>query len=333
MKILVTGVAGLLGSHIADEFIMNGDEVIGVDNLIGGYIDNINEEVEFHKFDTADFEKMNVLMRNVDLVFHAACTAYEGLSVFSPGFVVQNTYANSIPLFSAAIANGVEKIVFCSSMARYGQQKEIPFSEDLVPRPQDPYGIAKLATELTIAELAETHDFKYVIAVPHNIIGPRQKYNDPFRNVAAIMINLMLQGRQPVIYGDGTQVRCFSFIQDVVDPLLIMSKSDIDKEVINVGPDQGSVTINELAEIIAKKLDFQLDPLYLPDRPREVKYATCSAEKARKKLGFSPKTSLSEGLDQMINYIDKRGPMKFEYHLPIEISSDRTPRSWTEKLF
>jgi len=133
--------------------------------------------------------------------------------------ITKNTYGIATSVLSSAISNKVKRFVFCSSMARYGTQESLPFREEMIPKPQDPYGIAKLASELTVRNLCETHNMEYVIAVPHNIIGPRQKYDDPYRNVASIMINLMLQNRQPVIYGDGEQQRCFSFIEDVVNPL------------------------------------------------------------------------------------------------------------------
>ena len=334
MKIVVTGVAGLLGSHVADQFLELGNEVVGVDNLLGGYLDNVNGKVEFVQADTSDFARMSTLLRNVDVLFHAACTAYEGLSVFSPALVTQNTFGNSISLFSAAIAQDVKKIVFCSSMARYGQQDIIPFTEQLSPKPQDPYGIAKLACEATLRELCDTHNVEFSIAVPHNIIGPRQKYDDPYRNVASIMINLMLQGKQPIIYGDGSQVRCFSFVRDVVDPLIKMcSIGFASGEIINVGPDEGPVTIIELARKIAEILNFKLDPIFLPDRPREVKFATCSAEKARKLLDYRTTTTLEEGLKLMIEYIEKRGVKPFNYHLPLEIENHLTPKSWKERLF
>ena len=334
MKVMVTGVAGLLGSFVAEKFVESGNQVVGVDNLISGYHDNIPRGISFHKADTANFALMLELMQGVDIVFHAACTAYEGLSVFSPALITQNTFGNSISLFSAAISKGVKKIIYCSSMARYGSQERVPFTEEMIPRPQDPYGISKLACEETLRELCNTHGIEYSIAVPHNIIGPRQKYDDPYRNVASIMTNLMLQGRQPIIYGDGNQVRCFSFINDVVEPLFKMSSVNyLSGEVINVGPDENPITILALAELIASRLDFDLKPFFLPDRPREVKLATCSAQKARDLLQYETKTSLEEGIDSIINYIQKRGVRPFNYHMPLEINNNLTPQSWTRRLF
>jgi UDP-glucose 4-epimerase len=182
--------------------------------------------------------------------------------------------------------------------------------------------------------MAQVHGIEFVIAVPHNIIGPRQKYDDPYRNVASIMINLMLQGRQPVVYGDGNQRRCFSFINDVIDPLTRMIDSpDVLGQAVNVGPDEEPVTIMALAETIARLLDFDLQPVHMPDRPQEVKHATCSADKARRLLGYKTTYTLERGLGDMIGYIRTRGVKPFHYHLPLEIVSEKTPKTWTNKLF
>ncbi len=334
MKVFVSGVAGFLGSHVADQLLAAGHHVVGVDNLIGGYLDNVPQGVDFHQTDACYLSTMARLMKDVDVVYHTACTAYEGLSVFSPHLVVQNTSQITTTLLSAAIQQNVGRFVHCSSMARYGEQDRVPFTEDMECKPQDPYGIAKYASELLIRNLCETHGMDYVIAVPHNIIGPRQKYDDPYRNVASIMINLMLQGRQPIIYGDGEQKRCFSFVDDVLFCLENMATADsVVGEVVNIGPDEEFISINQLAETIADLLDFDLDPIYMPGRPQEVKEATCSADKARELLGYETKVSLRDGLRAMIGYIQNRGPRPFRYHLELEIENELTPKTWKEKLF
>ena len=334
MKIFISGIAGFLGSHLADAMLAEGHEVSGCDNLIGGYRDNVPKDAEFFEYDCNDFEKMKELLKGVDIVYHTACTAYEGLSVFSPKLVAENTYLNTVSMASAAIANNVKRFVTCSSMARYGTQEIVPFTEDMICKPQDPYGISKFSAENVLRNLCSTHGMELVIAVPHNIIGPRQKYDDPFRNVASIMINLMLQGRQPIIYGDGEQKRCFSFVQDDIDCLNKLAFQDnVVGEVINIGPDEEFVTINHLAKTIAKLLDFKLDPIYMKGRPQEVKLATCSANKARVLLGYKTKYTLEQGLSEMINYIESRGTKPFSYHLPLEIINDLTPKTWSERLF
>ena len=322
-----------MGSHIADQFLSRGYHVTGIDNLIGGYKENISADVEFISEDLGDFEKVNKHFAGAELVIHAACTAYEGLSVFSPAFITRNTFHISAVAFSSAIKHGVNKFIHMSSMARYGKQDSLPFTEDMTPRPQDPYGIAKYSSELLLKNMADTHGMDYVILVPHNIIGARQKYDDPYRNVASIMINRILQGKQPIIYGDGSQKRCFSFINDVTSPILNACDLEFSKsKVINIGPDEEFITIFELAEKISTIMNFKFDPIFVPERPQEVKNANCSADLARKLLGYETTTSLNSGLEMLVNWISSHGPKPFNYHLPIEIQNSKTPETWTNQL-
>lgn len=332
MKIFVSGAAGFLGSHLADEFVRAGHSVAGCDNMIGGDLENLPEGIDFEQADCNDIPAMKRLTRDSDLVYHCAAVATEGLSVFSPAFIARHVYENTAALLAAAASNNVRRFVFCSSMARYGAG-DPPFREDDQPRPEDPYGIAKYAAELLVANVSDTHDMEYVVAVPHNIIGPRQKYDDPYRNVASIMINRMLQGKQPIIYGDGEQKRCFSFVQDCVDPLVKMGIGEgLSGETINIGPDEETVSINQLARVLAELMNFDLDPIHVQGRPREVQHATCSADKARALLGYSTKVTLREGLLSMIDWISAHGAKPFSYHLPLEIDSPLLPDTWKSRL-
>ena len=334
MKIFISGIAGFLGSHLAEICIKKKYKVVGCDTLIGGTLENLNDlDVEFHKVDCSDLDKMTEIMRGVDILCHAAAFAHEGLSNVSPKLVSENNVVGSVSTFTAAIKNKVKRIVFCSSMARYGNAPT-PYVEDTNPMPMDPYGISKVAAEDILKILSKTYGFEYNIAVPHNIIGPKQKYDDPYRNVASIMINLILQNRRPVIYGDGEQKRTFSDIDDCIyclDKLMLDPK--IISEVFNIGPDEETVTINELYSLIANKMKFNLDPIYNPDRPNEVKYATCSSEKSRKLLNYNTKVPLSVSIDKLIEYIKKNGPKKFDYNLNLEIVTEKTPKTWSKKLF
>jgi len=333
MKVLVTGVAGFMGSHLADAFLAKGYDVIGIDNLLGGYEENVPSGVDFHNIDLDNLELIQPLFEDVDLVVHTACTAYEGLSVFSPSLVVRNTMQITTNIMSACVKANVKKIVHLSSMARYGTQDVVPFVESMTPKPQDPYGIAKYGAELMIKNIADTHGLNYVILVPHNIIGPRQKFDDPYRNVASIMINRMLQGKQPIIYGNGEQKRCFSFMQDVTDPLMIACETDVaDGRIVNIGPDEEFVTINELAQKLSIILDFKLEPIYMPGRPQEVFHANCSANLARELLNYKTTTSLESGLVELVNWIKSKGARQFNYHLPLEFVTDKTPKTWTDRL-
>jgi UDP-glucose 4-epimerase len=333
MKVLITGVAGFMGSHLADAFLAKGYDVVGIDNLLGGYEENVPSGVDFHNIDLDNLELIQPLFEDVDLVVHTACTAYEGLSVFSPSLVVRNTMQITTNIMSACVKAKVKKIVHLSSMARYGTQEVVPFVESMTPKPQDPYGIAKYGAELMIKNIADTHGLDYVILVPHNIIGPRQKFDDPYRNVASIMINRMLQGKQPIIYGNGEQKRCFSFMQDVTDPLMIACETDVAHgRIVNIGPDEEFVTINELAYKLSIILDFKLEPIYMPGRPQEVFHANCSANLAREILNYKTTTSLEAGLVELVNWIKSKGAREFNYHLPLEFVTDKTPKTWTDRL-
>ena len=334
MKYFISGVAGFLGSHLADTLIKEGHKVVGCDNLIGGYLDNVPVEVEFHQYDCNYYNSMVKIIDGCDIVYHCAALAYEGLSVFSPFVVTKNIVQATVSLITASISCNVKRFVLCSSMARYGTQDEVPFREEMVPKPQDPYGIGKHSSEQFLRNLSEVHGIQYVIAVPHNIIGPRQKYDDPYRNVASIMINLMLQGRQPIIYGNGEQKRCFSYYTDDIEILrLLATEKHVLGEVINIGPDDEFITINKLAKQIAELLDFNLDPIYMQGRPQEVFLANCSADKARRMLDYNPKVSLKDGLQEMIDYIQRRGTKPFKYHLDLEIINDKTPKTWKDRIF
>jgi len=333
MRIFITGIAGFLGSHIADKMIQKGHKIIGVDNLVGGSIENVNKEVEFYQEDCNNLKAMFNYMKGSDIVFHAACSAHDGLSVFSPYFITNNTFQISMSVLSAAISNKIKRFVYCSSMSRYGEQDTVPFTEDMVCNPKVPYSIAKYASELVIKQLCELNNVEYVIVVPHNIIGARQKYTDPYRNVAAIMINRILQNKQPVIYGDGMHKRCFSFIDDVIYCLeRVLVQDNLNKEIINIGPDEEFITINQLAQTIADIMGFDLDPIYVQQRPLEVELATCSAEKARRLLNYKTTVSLKDGLKSMIDFITSKGPKPFTYNFEIEILNKKTPETWLQQL-
>ena len=330
-KILITGVAGFLGSHLAEQLSKMNHSVVGIDNMIGGYRDNVPKNIEFHEIDCCELNKIKEIIKGVDVVYHCAATAHEGLSVFSPYEITKNNYLASISVFTAAVNEKVKRIIFCSSMARYGDQKT-PFTEDMKPKPVDPYAISKVAAEEVLANLCELNGIEWVIAVPHNIIGPRQKYDDPFRNVISIMLNRMLQSKAPIIYGDGKQKRCFSYIDDCLSCMIpMLDQKNLNKQIINIGPDEEFVTINKVAEICTNLTGVNLKPIYKKDRPSEVKHATCSADKARKLLNYKTKTNLYDGISKTYNYIKSRGKRPFKYYINLEIKNDLTPEAWLKK--
>lgn len=348
MRVWVTGIAGFLGSHLFEALTAEDHKVKGNDSLICGDMFNILSLPKGHVdilalHDCRDFDAMVDALKSFqpDVLVHCAATAHEGLSSFSPSFITKNIYEASVTTFSAAIASGVKRIVFMSSMARYGRgsynntcgvvgEFGPPFTENgHITDPVDPYGISKVAAEQTLKVLCDTHGVKYSILVPHNIIGPRQRSCDPFRNVAAIMINRCKLGKPPIIYGDGLQKRCFSPVQDCLPSIIKAINGDADGEVVNIGPDNGEVTVKALAERIIWLTGFDGEPIYMPDRPNEVKEAFCSSDKARKLLGYEPKQSIDDCLKEMVEYIQ---PEEFKYNFPLEIPSEIMPKTWKDKL-
>lgn len=332
MKIFITGIAGFLGSHLADRMISLGHEVVGNDTFIGGYEDNVPSAATCYNVDCRDIDQMTKIMQGSDVVIHAAATAHEGLSVFSPSFITKNIFEASVSTISAAIQNKVKRFVFCSSMARYGNE-QYPFKESQRPVPVDPYAVAKVAVEDILKILAPMNGMEYNIAIPHNIVGPRQRYDDPFRNVMSIMINRVLQGKAPIIYGDGSQMRCFSFVDDCI---FCLEKLALDPQIVNetfnIGPDEEFTTIKTLADAVISELGFEGSPIYMPDRPKEVKYATCDSTKAREVLGYKTTVQFIDGLRSTIEYIKSRGAKPFDYSYPLEIINNQTPKTWADRI-
>lgn len=332
MRIWVTGIAGFLGGALA-EALQDTHEVYGNDNEICPSRPNSWARVDCCHFDLI---KARLEAFAPDVLYHCAATAHEGLSNFSPSFITRNIYEASVATFSAAIASGVKRIIFMSSMARYGEsgfgeESKLPFMESHAPNPVDPYGIAKVAAEDTLKALCRLHGVEYVVAVPHNIIGARQRYCDPYRNVASIMINRAVQGKSIIIYGDGKQQRCFSPVKDCLDSLAKMVDAPIAGETINIGPDNGQITIGELARMVVTLTGSLAGLEFVPARPNEVQAAYCSSFKARKLLGFKEQQTLWDCLQEMVEYIRLNGAKPFEYSFPIEIERG-CPGTWVGKL-
>jgi|TARA_B110000285_G_scaffold63268_1_gene72729 UDP-glucose 4-epimerase len=333
MKILITGSLGFVGSHLAKRYHSTGHKVVGIDNGIGGYDDNLTE-VQTLRIDCCNQSALDQLFarEKFDIVIHAACTAYEGLSVVSPVLVTRNTYDATVNVLTASIKHNIKRFVYMSSMARYGKQQP-PFTEDMKPAPEDPYGIAKVAAEDTVKCLCEVNNIDWSIVVPHNIYGPNQVYDDPFRNVVSIFLHRNLQGKPCIIYGDGEQKRCFSYIDDtlqIFDRIVFDTKAV--GQIFNLGPDEDYISINELADLTANATGYNGLHQYMPGRPKEVKYATCSSNKIREYFNYKTEVKIKDGITQTLDYIQKRGIRKFNYSLPIEIENEHTPQTWTKKL-
>ncbi len=340
-RILVTGSAGFMGSHLVDYLLDKGFKVYGVDDLSGGYLRNVNKKSHFTKLDLRDKNKVKNYIDKIkpDLIYHLAADATEGRSQFTPLGCTERNYLAYLNLLTPAIRNGMKKMVLTSSMAVYGAQKP-PFHESLNRKPEDLYAISKTAMEEATEVLSDVHNFEYTIVRPHNVYGERQNIGDPYRNVAGIFINRLLAGKPFYVYGDGKQKRSFSYIKDCTEPLAKAGLlKNTNKEIINLGPGpETAVTINKLANVVLKeffdsnKTINDMKPKRLPSRPREVKNAFSSCSKAKKLLGFKDKTSLGKGIRSMIKWARKMGHQKPKYLDEIELPTKNMPKTWKKKL-
>jgi len=334
--VYITGAAGLIGSELVRLFCRHNWKVKACDNLIGGLESNLTrflDHIDYKNFDLLDYETLKEHMKGSQVVLHCAALPYEGLSVFSPKIVVENIVGGTVSVASACLANGVNKLVNFSSMARYGGQKP-PFTEDMPRSPEDPYGLAKAQAEEHLELLNKLHGLNFFTVVPHNVIGKGQRYMDPYRNVVAIMINRVLLKKTIIIYGDGEQKRSFSNISDCSDAIwrLVNSEKNLTGEVFNIGPDDNETTIKDLAHRVGHHCGIYPRIDYFPDRPAEVKNAWCSSEKIKTQFNYNTTKSLDDTIVEMVNWIGERGPEEFNYALDLEFTTENTPKTWVERL-
>ncbi len=307
-KVLVTGGAGFIGSHLVDYLVEKGFDVTVLDDLSGGLKNNVNLKVRFVKGSITDKKLIDDIMKGQEIVYHLAAYAAEGLSHFIRNFNYNNNLIGSLNLINAAIKNNVNCFLFTSSMAVYGKGK-LPFDEEDVPKPEDPYGISKYAVELDLKCAHELFGMDFIIIRPHNIYGERQFLGDPYRNVIGIFMNRIMQGKSPLIYGDGEQTRAFSYIRDIIP--CIAEAPFIEKarnEIVNLG--SGKVySLNQLSEEVLKVMDLDIKPEYVAPR-HEVKHAHSTTKKSEEILGYKDKTSLQEGLARMAKWAREIGSME-----------------------
>lgn len=327
MKVLVTGSAGLIGSHLMDYLREQGHEVYGADNYsIGKHRDPATIKVNL-----LNKMQVRVLMQHeFELVYHCAAWAHEGLSQFAPRKVTENNYNVHLNLLTEAINTGVRRFVVCSSMSVYGDQPT-PFDETMPRQPVDIYAVAKTAVEQSTEILSRVHGIEYVILRPHNVYGPRQVMHDPYRNVVAIFMNRCLKGDPFYIYGDGEQKRAFSYVGDVVPAIARAGWLPVEGEIFNVGPTE-EYTINQLAAEVRKNFPGCPKPLYVPDRPLEVKDAWCTNKKAIKQLGYETTTSFPEGIALMAKWAKHKGYQRPHYLRRLDIENRLIPNTWKHQL-
>ena len=329
MKSLVTGGAGFIGAHVANELIKMGHEVLVLDDLSGGYLDNVNHSAIFIEGSITNKKLIEEIfeIHNIDYVYHIAAYAAEGLSHFIRKFNYENNLIGSINLINASIKHKIKCFVFTSSIAVYGKG-QLPMREDMVPLPEDPYGIAKLAVEQDLKAAKEMFGLDYIIFRPHNVYGEYQNIADRYRNVLGIFMNQILQDKPLTIFGDGNQTRAFSYIGDVA-PYIAKSVDfkNAYGETINIGADK-DYTVNELAETIMKVMEKEVEKNYLPVR-KEVVHAYSDHNKAKTIFAIDSYTSLSSGIEKMGNWVKEYGARKTPKFNAIEIT-EKLPSIWME---
>jgi len=302
-KILITGVAGLLGANFSRYLLSKGHKIVGIDDLSGGYIENVPSECKFYNFNLTETEKVNEVFQNEkpDYVYHFAAYAAEGLSPFIRNFNYTNNLLASVNIINACINNDTKKIIFTSSMAVYGKGHP-PFAESQLPSPEDPYGIAKYAVELDLEVAKKQFGLDYSIVRPHNVIGKYQNIWDKYRNVVGIWIRQAIAGEQLTIFGDGSQTRAFSDISFYNEPFeKLMTHHG--GEIFNIGADK-PYTINEVSDMVievAKSFGIEASKVFLEAR-NEVHVAYCDHDKAKTMLEFNDNTNLKKSIKSMFTW-------------------------------
>jgi UDP-glucose 4-epimerase len=328
MSILVTGAAGFIGSHVAEDLVRRGREVVALDDLSGGFTANLPVGAIFYEgsvLDTALLARIFAEHR-ITHVFHLAAYAAEGLSHFIRRFNYTNNVVGSMNVLNEAVRAQVDCFVFTSSIAVYGAA-QTPMHEALAPHPEDPYGIAKYAVELDLAAARRMFGLNFIVFRPHNVYGERQHIGDRYRNVIGIFMNQLMRGEPMSIFGDGTQTRAFSYIGDVA-PLIARS---IDmpaafNEVFNVGADEPT-TVNDLATLVASAMGKPVSIRHLEARS-EVQDAVADHGKVARVFDYRATWSIERGLHRMAAWALRTGPRAPSRRSDIEVSKN-LPASWT----
>jgi UDP-glucose 4-epimerase len=326
---LVTGGAGFMGSHVADHLIKMGHSVVVLDDLSGGFRENVPQESKFVEGSILDHQLINSLFEqhSFDYVYHLAAYAAEGLSHFIKRFNYNNNLIGSVNLINAAVNHNVKCFVFTSSIAVYGAG-QTPMSEEMTPVPEDSYGISKLAVEQELRVSREMFGLDYIIFRPHNVYGERQNIGDRYRNVVGIFMNQLLQGEPMTVFGDGLQQRAFTHIRDVA-PIVAESIGfpAARNTVFNVGADV-AYTVNELAEVVSHAMGKPCNINYL-DARNEVKIAFSDHSKAEQVFGTHEKMALPLGVSTMAEWVRLHGARESSVFEEIEVPRN-LPASWAK---
>jgi len=309
MRTVVTGGAGFIGSHLAGALLAAGHDVIVIDNLSTGKLENVKDfrehkHFEFIQGSITDVHVLKDLFKDVECVFHQAAIASVPRSVANPQATNEANVTGTLNVLIAARDCGVEKVVYASSSSVYGDTPTLPKREDMEPNPKSPYAVSKLTGELYCTVFSEVYGFKTVCLRYFNVYGPRQ---DPFSDYAAVIpkfVTSVLDHRSPVVYGDGTQTRDFTFVNDVAHANILAMEHKNVEGVFNIACGE-RITVNELARLLMELVGVELDVVYEAPRPGDIKDSLADISSAKRELQYEPAFSLTEGLEETIRWYRK----------------------------
>ncbi len=301
MKVLVTGGAGFIGSHLVDKLVELGHEVLVMDNLVSGKKENVNSKSEFHQIDICDFETMRPYFKGADFVFHLAALPRVPLSIEDPIGTSKVNITGTINVFEAAKQNGVKRVINTSSSSVYGNQKTLPLKEDMIPSPISPYGLQKWVGEQFAKIYSELYGLPVVSLRPFNVYGPRVDANSGYSLALGKFLKQKSQGKPLTIFGDGEQTRGYCYVGDLVRAFILAMQSEKIKggEVINAGSDK-SYTVNFLADLIGK------EKTYGPERLGDIRHTQADVSKAKDLLGWTPEMDFVEGVKETIKWFENQ---------------------------
>jgi UDP-glucose 4-epimerase len=313
-KVLVTGGAGFIGSHLVDRLLSEGLEVTVIDNLDTGRLENIahhqdREEFHFVKGDIRDFNLVKEIMKDKDAIFHEAALASVILSVENPILTNDINVSGTLNLLKASVDHHVKRFIFASSAAIYGETPSPQKREDVTSTPTNPYGVSKLAAENYVKVFNKVYGLETVSLRYFNVYGPRQSFDiqSAYGGAITIFTNRLLKNMPPIIYGDGEQTRDFIYIQDVVEAnILALNSKKAAGESFNIGTGK-NISVNQVAEILKEIMNRKdLKNVHANPRPTDIRHGYADVSKAKRMLGFHPKVPLKEGLIKLVNWYTKQ---------------------------